>query len=63
VGELIDPGKENYCAFLGHVIEDGAAGSVDFGEVLRRADDYDPTNAPADGIGTQKTIKAQGVAC
>jgi hypothetical protein len=63
VGKLIDPSKENYCAFLGYVIEEGATGSVDFGEVLRRGGDYDPTEASADGIGTQQAIKAPDVAC
>jgi hypothetical protein len=63
VGELIDQGKENHCAFLGYAIEEGAADSVDFGKVLQCAVDYDPTEALADGMCTQNAVSAQEVAC
>lgn len=56
--ELIDPSHEDYCAFLGYGLVDGAIDSGDFCEVLQCAVDCDPAPALADHIVTQKAIKA-----
>lgn len=48
--ELIDPSHEDYCAFLGYALDDGAIDSGDFYEVLQRAVDCDqPTRLQMDG--------------
>lgn len=56
--ELIDPSHEDYCAFLGYALADGAIDSGDFYEVLQRAVDCDPAPALAYCIVTQKAVKA-----
>lgn len=52
--KLIGPSHEDYCAFLGYALADGAIDSGDFYEVLQRAVDCDPAPALADCIVTQK---------